>query len=217
MWPFAVRWRNEIDVHWAEAQRSKPRYFNGPIYLSEDVRIEDDGLRVSLVRTDFKSYLFWRRHGYPEAGVLDGFGCALIRSCEGAILLGRQAPGNVNSGLAYPPAGFIDEADVASDGSIDIVKAAAREAFEETGLAGDLLLREPGFFVTRSGPQLAIAVPFRVPLGTAECVDIITRRIAASPDSELASIHPVASLADVADLAMPAYTRALLEALFKRT
>ena len=212
-WPFAKSRADEIEAHWQEATRVNPSYFNGIVHLVDDVSLESGGLNASLVRTDFKSYLYWREQGFPEAGVLDGFGSALIRSSEGHVILGRQRAGNVNSGLVYLPSGFIDEQDVEADGSIDIVASVVREIAEETGAQGELLSRGPGFLVTRSGPQLSMAVPFHVAMTTEEFVRFVEGQIA-THDSELEAIIPVAGLGDIEDLPMPRYARVLLEALF---
>ena len=212
-WPFAERNTAPIDAHWAQAKQRNPQYFNGIVHLVQDMRSEGDTLDASLVKTDFKSFLYWREQGFPEAGVLDGFGSALIRSSDGHIVLGRQRKGNVNSGLAYPPSGFIDEQDIGADGAIDIAQSVVREVAEETGIEAGLLVRDQGFYLTRSGAQLSIAVPFRVPMSTAELISFVERKIAASHDSELAAIIPIASRRDIKDLAMPRYGRLLLDAL----
>jgi 8-oxo-dGTP pyrophosphatase MutT (NUDIX family) len=212
-WPFAKSHAEAIEASWQEATRANPRYFNGVVHLIDDVSLERGALNASLVRTDFKSYLYWREQGFPEAGVLDGFGSALIRSSDDHVILGRQRAGNVNSGLAYLPSGFIDAQDVEADGSIDIVASVVREIAEETGAGGELLSRDAGFLVTRSGPQLSLAVPFRVAMTTEELIRFVERKIA-THDSELEAIIPVAGLGDIEDLPMPRYARVLLEALF---
>jgi hypothetical protein len=213
-WAFAQENEAAIASRWTQKKQSNPRYFNGVVHLVDDVRVDGGALDASLLRTDFKSYLHWREQGFPEAGVRDGFGSALIRTSEGHVMLGRQRPGNVNSGLAYSPAGFIDAQDVDADGFIHIAQSALREATEETGIDGETLVRDEGFYLVRSGPQLAIAVPFRAAMSTAEFMRRAEKHIAASPDSELEAVIPVAALRDVENLAMPRYMRTLLEAIF---
>jgi 8-oxo-dGTP pyrophosphatase MutT (NUDIX family) len=213
-WAYAQTNTEAIDAHWVQAKQRSPKYFNGVVHLVQDIRCEGDRFDASLVRTDFKSYLYWREQGFPEAGVLDGFGSALIRSSDGHIILGRQRKGNVNSGLAYPPSGFIDEQDIGANGSIDIVESVVREVTEETGIEAGALIKGEGFHLTRSGAQLSIAVAFRVPISTPELVRFVERKIASSRDSELEAVIPVASRRDIQDLAMPRYARLLLDALF---
>src|SRR4051812_25539335 len=97
VWPFAQQHAEEISAHWATATEANPRYFNGVVHLIGDAVIDGHVFEASLVRTDFKSYLYWRSQDFPEAGVLDGFGSGILRSADGSLILGRQRRGNVNS------------------------------------------------------------------------------------------------------------------------
>jgi hypothetical protein len=213
-WDFADANAAAIDECWRRMQRSNPSYFNGSVHLVDAVTIIDGALDASLLRTDFKSYLYWRAQGFPSAGVLDGFGSALIRSADGDIILGRQRPGNVNGGLTYCPAGFIDTQDVDADGIIRIDRSALREAVEETGIEPAAFAQEEGIYLTRSGAQLSFAVPFRTTIPTDELVRRAESHIAASDHAELDAVIPVAGPRDVEGLAMPAYMRTLLDAIF---
>lgn len=210
-WTFAAENTAAIEARWAEIRETNPNYFNGIVHLVDGLEIAGRALSASLLRTDFKSYLYWREQGFPPADVLDGFGSALIRSNDGHIMLGRQRGGNVNGGLAYAPAGFIDAQDVDDEGFIHIERAAVREATEELGIDPDMLMRDEGFYLTRSGAQLSIAVPLRIDMTTAEFIRHAERYIAESDDPELEAVIPVASLRDVEDLPMPRYMRPLLE------
>jgi hypothetical protein len=213
-WAFADRNAETINACWAKTKQSNPSYFNGVIHLVDEVAISGGALEALLLRTDFKSYLYWREQGFPPADVLDGFGSALIRSAEGHIMLGRQRLGNVNGGLTYCPAGFIDEQDVDDAGFIDIEQSALREATEEIGIEPGVLVREEGFYLTRSGPQLSIAVPFRAQMPTADFLRCAERHIARSDHSELEAIVPIAGPRDIEGLSMPRYMRTLLQAIF---
>jgi hypothetical protein len=216
-WPFAEKNSEAIDANWIEASDRNPGYFNGTIYLLRDVRFDGGRLEASFVKTEFKNYLYWRARGFHEAGVLDGFGSELIKTSDGCIMLGRQKAGNVNAGLAYPPSGFIDGQDVQADGSIDIVRSVVREVFEETGIEAAALARGSEFYLTRSGAQLSIAVPFSVAMTAKEFVRAANQHIADTPEPELDEAIPVASLGDIAHLAMPDYARLLLQSLLRGT
>jgi len=213
-WRYAEINGEAIDAHWRQTKQSNPNYFNGVIYLIDDVSLVDGALEASLLKTDFKSYLYWRAQNFPDAGVLDGFGSALIRTDDGSIMLGRQRQGHVNGGLTYAPAGFIDGQDVDANGVIHIERSALREAAEETGIEPGALARGDGFYLTRSGTQLSIAVPFRAMMSSAEFVRRAEQHIAATVDSELDAVIPVANAGDIQNLAMPRYMRALLDTLF---
>ncbi|MGO4685100.1 NUDIX hydrolase [Hyphomicrobium sp. 2TAF46] len=213
-WPFALAHAADIDAHWQAATKSNSSYFNGIVHLIDSVRFGDDVFEATLTRTDFKSYLYWRLSGYPEAGVLDGFGSAVIRSSDGDILLAQQMPGNVNYGFACLPSGFIDARDVQPDGTIDIARHIGREIAEELGVVANHVEREGRFIVVRSGTQVCFAILFNAALSTAEIAKLVDEHNAMSDDPELDSIIPVASLTGIADLKMLPYARALLEALF---
>ncbi len=212
-WPFADKYTREIDAHWLEAKTANPSYFNGIVHLIDDVRTIGSELQASLIRTDFKSYLYWRAQGFPEAGVIDGFGSALIRSSDRQFMLVLQRPGNVNSGFAYLPSGFIDERDVGDDGTVDIGRSVEREIDEEIGEAGNAFQREDGFIVIRSDAQLCFAVPFYSPMTAEEFVSRVEQHNAGLEDPELEAVIPVGRLDDLEHLKMLPYARALLEAL----
>lgn len=213
IWQRPLTHRAEIDRHWAEQTADNPKIFNGPIFLMRSHTLAGGTLAGRFVRTDFKTYLYWRDLGMPDWGVTDAFGSALIRSAEGHVLLGRQSEGHVNAGLAYPPGGFIDARDVAADGSIDLVAAIGRELAEETGLDPAALARAPGFIATFSGPQISIAAEFRSPLGAAALEVEILAHIAAETDPELAGVVVVRSASDLGAIATPHHTHLLLEAV----
>ncbi|HEX2841152.1 NUDIX hydrolase [Hyphomicrobium sp.] len=213
-WSFADVHSAEIDAHWAQRLRQTPNFFNGTVHLLAAYSVSAAGLlSARFVRTDFKSFLYWRESGWPDRSVMDAFGSALIVSLTGQVLLGRQRDGNLNSGLCYPPSGFIDPADVQPEGTIDIEGGVLREVREETGLGSVALRRSGGYLIAVAGPVLSIAVRFQSTLGDAELVGHCARYIADDPKSELASVLLVPSGDAPADLTMPDYARALLREL----
>ncbi|MFT3730467.1 MAG: NUDIX hydrolase [Hyphomicrobium sp.] len=212
-WPFADQFAADIEAHWQNAKASNPGYFNGVVYLTKDIRSEESEIHGSLIKTDFKSYLYWRSRGFPEAGVIDGFGSALIRSSDGEFMLILQRPGNVNHGFAYLPSGFIDQYDVLPDGTVDIGRSVEREVQEEIGEVGNSLVREDGFVTTRAGVHLCFAVPFYVPMTSEEFVARVAQHNATSDDPEIEAVVPVGRLEDLEGLKVLPHARALLEAL----
>ncbi|MFA5958545.1 NUDIX hydrolase [Hyphomicrobium sp.] len=212
-WPFADTYAKEVDAHWQDATAANPAYFNGIVHLVSDAQAVGTELHASLVRTNFKSFLYWRSLGFPEAGVIDGFGSALIRASDGKIILVRQRPGNVNSGFAYLPSGFIDDRDVLPDGTIDIGASVEREIEEEIGEAGKSLQREEGIVVVRYGTYLCFAVPFYWPMASEEFAAQVEQHNAISDHPELEAVIPVGQLEDLEGLAMLPYARLLLETL----
>jgi 8-oxo-dGTP pyrophosphatase MutT (NUDIX family) len=209
-WEFAARHALNIDLHWQRRTAENPKFFNGVVHVLVSYSVSDAGVfSGSFVRTDFKSFLYWRETGWGDQTVMDAFGSALILSAEGRVLLGRQRKGNLNGDLCYPPGGFIDVRDIQPDGAIDLDGSVLREIIEETGLDDRALQRLGGYVVTIVGPVLSIAVPWKSRLPETDLISEITRHIEADPDGELLSIALV-DPGTVAGLAMPDYARTLL-------
>ncbi len=211
-WPYADRHRAEIAAHWQRAQAERPKLFDGTVYMLREGTLEGETFRGTYVRTDFKSFLFWRENGYADASVRDSFGSAVIRSAEGHVLLGRQTSGNVNAGLAYPPGGFIDARDV-KDGAIDIEASIARELVEETGIDPADLARAPGYLLTRAGPLVSIGIEWVSPLAAGALRARILAHVERQSVPELADIVIVRSPDEIDEDMMPRYAKALLRRL----
>lgn len=216
-WAFAEERAGEIAEHWRRRQSDNPDLFDGRVLMMLTPVITDDVLRAELLATDFKAYLFWRESGFPDAGIFDGFGSALVRSVEGHALLGRQRGGNINSGLAYLPGGFIDERDVRSDGKVDIAASIARELTEETGLDADEFSRMPGYFITQYRSQISIAQEYRSGLTSEALRAKILAAIAKQDDPELDDIVTVTRGAELKALNVGPYVQVLLPEVFSET
>jgi len=208
-WEFADRNARAIDEHWERAHAERPKLFNGIIHLLSSWELTEGTLTGTFLRTDFKSFLYWRETGYCEAGVKDAFGSSLIRSADDAILLGRQTEGNMNSGLAYPPSGMIDVEDVGPDG-VDIDAHIARELAEESGLGPGDLVRVPGYLVTFAGPLVSIAIEWRSVLEAEALRACMLKHIRSQCAPELADVVIVRRRGEIDTIGAPVYARALL-------
>lgn len=213
-WRYAEQHAAEIDTFWSERGAAQSGLFNGTIYMLETQLLAVGEFRALLKPVEFKSFYYWRARGFPEAGIRDSFGSALIRSAEGHVLLGRQRAGNLNAGLSYLPGGFIDPRDVDPTGRIDISASILREATEETGLDATDLAVVPGFLLTRCGHQISIGVEFRSPLDSSALAQKVRAFLGRDADAELSEVDIVRSTADLAGLAVPAYAGVLLRWLF---
>lgn len=212
-WSWPDRYADAVERHWEAARVEKPAYFDGPVFVLGAHRICDGTLEGELLAARFRHYIYWRAHGFPEAGVRDGFGSGIIISADGHVVLGRQRAGNVNAGLAYLPGGFIDPKDIAADGRVDIEASVAREIAEETGLGPDELRREPGYLVVTAGPVISIGCVLRAALTSGEIADRITAHIGRQSEPELA--EPVVVTGPLFDREhVPPYTRVLLDWLW---
>jgi NUDIX domain len=212
-WDFAQSNAREIDAHWEKRLKDCPHFFNGTIILMEDYSIEDGILHGRFLKTDFKSLLYWREHGFGDAGVIDAFGSALLRSAEGHVVIGRQRAGHVNGGLAYLPGGFIDGRDVSDNGSIDIEANIGRELNEETGLATAELHRVPGYYLTALDGGLSIAAEYRSSLSSEHLRARIEAHIASEDDPELDEAIVVPPDLDLSAIGLAPYAFVLLKAL----
>lgn len=212
-WPYMAEYAAAIDRHWAARSAANPHFFNGRIFALAKGEVAGDRFTGRLAAIDFKSFLHWRESGYPETGFRDAFGSALIRSSQGHVLLGRQKPGHVNNGLAYPPGGFIDARDVAADGRVDIGANAGRELAEETGLDPAAFTRVPGIWLTQLGPQVSFASEFRSSLSTDALEAEWQRAMRHAADPELDGVVVIRSVADL-DETIAAFARALVRAVF---
>ena len=213
VWEFARRHAAEIDARWDQLRRNNPNYFNGAIYFMESRSVAAGVLSGRFLKSDFKSFLYWREAGAGDTGVADAFGSALIRSAEGYVLLGRQRAGHINGGLAYLPGGFIDERDVAADGGIDIEASIRRELVEETGVPAREFDRIPGYYITTSGTSVSIAAEFHSHVPATDLRREMLDRIAAQDDPELADIVVVKTAAGLDALDLVPYAKRLLEKL----
>lgn len=215
-WAFAGRHSNAIEAHWQARLRTHPGNFNGVVHVMAEGSDEvcDGVLSAELIATDFKSFLYWKDNGNPPAGIKDVFGSAILRSSEGHVLLGRQSAGNMNSGLAYLPGGFIDDRDADGAGLVDIGASIERELKEETGLACGQVVAVPGFRVVRFGVQVALAREFRSAEPAAALRARILAHLAAEGEAELADIVIVRSMAEVAAENVPGYAALALSHVF---
>jgi 8-oxo-dGTP pyrophosphatase MutT (NUDIX family) len=208
-WPYAERHSAEIAQHWQRAQAAHPKLFDGIIFMLRGWSLRAGTFTGNFLRTDFKSYLYWRESGYADASVRDGFGCAVIRSREGHVLLGRQVSGNLNAGRAYPPGGFIDARDI-HEGSVDIEASIARELDEETGLEPADLVRVPGYVLTPTGPLLSIAIEWRSALAAEALRTRILHHVRRQPVPELDDVVIARAPGDIDERTMPPHAKAIL-------
>ena len=216
-WLFAIEASEQIAAYWQQRLEQNPSFFNGRIHLLRRWDLSDGRFTGELLKTDFASFLYWREHDHPDRSVRDCFGSALLRSSDGQIILGRQSPGHINAGLTYLPGGFIDHRDVAADGTVDVAASVAREIAEELGYPDGTFAAEPGAYLTFDGQLLSIAIEHTSTHDAATLLQSATRFIASETDPELEAVIAVASRTDYAHLAMPGFTKALLDTLLAKT
>ncbi len=186
-WPWAAEARRCHRARLGASARIGAATFRWTRLSVARAGIDGATLTGTLFKTDFRRFLYWRDRRAEEKGVCEVFGASLIRSAEGHVLLGRQGPGQLNSGRVYPPSGLIDGDDL-RDGAIDIDASIARELAEETGLAPGSLERVPGYIAAVSGWQVAVAIEWRSPLAAEALRQRILGFIEAEAEPELDDI-----------------------------
>jgi len=212
-WPFAAQEEREIRLHWARRSKENPKFFNGRVHIMTAGTLRQECLEGSLAPTDFAASLYWRETGFRDPSVVDCFGSAIFAGSDGALIYGRQSPGNVNAGKIYPPGGFIDRRDISSCGAVDTDGSVAREIAEETGLDPAALFREAGYLVTRDGPLLSIGVVYRLALPGEQFCKEANARLSNDAAPELEALIALNRAADAAQHAMPGYARRIAMAL----
>jgi len=209
-WPFAQARRAEIEVHFAERQRERPKLWNGRVLIGRNPEFSESRFSADYFEVDFASFLAWRDWGFPDRGVFNGFGMGAVRSSDGAFVLGEMAQHTANAGRIYFPSGTPDPDDV-RDGAVDVAGSVVREIFEETGLAKQDYTAEPHWDCVVVGAAIAMIRLLNVDMGGEALRARINANLARQHHPELSAVHLVRSRADFT-AAMPRFVTAFLEA-----
>ncbi len=212
-WPFACREGDAIRRHWNWRSENNPKFFNGRVYVMTSGALREDCLEGGLAATDFAASLYWRETGYRDQAVVDCFGSAILLGSDGTLIYGRQTPGNINSGMLYPPGGFIDRRDFDSCGTVDFDGSIAREVAEEMRLDPGTLDRDSGYLVTKDGPLLSVGIIYRLGVPGREFCAQVKAMLASEAAPELEALIALACTDEAAAHAMPRYARQIATAL----
>jgi hypothetical protein len=216
-WPFAAEEDLAIRRHWALRSAKNPKFFNGRVHIMTSGALRRGRLEGSVVATDFAASLYWRESGFKDRSVVDCFGSAIFVGSDGALVYGRQTPGNMNMGLIYPPGGFLDERDIGASGAVDIDGSVAREVMEELGLDAAVLVRDDGYLVTRDGPLVCVGVVYRLSMPGEDFCAQVKERLANDAAPELEALVCLKSADDAAQRAMPGYAARVAMFLLSRS
>lgn len=215
-WSFAAENAAEIADHWADMTAANPTLFNGNVLLMASGGLTNGLFKADLIEVDYASFITWRDWGWCDKSVHDCYGCAVLMSSDGALVMGRMAPHTVNGGMIYPPGGSLTRDDLLPGGKVDMTGSIARELAEETGLAASEA--EPGgFYLTASDQRLAIGQVLRFDQTAEELAARIEAHIAAEEQSELSQVIIMRQVSDVDPKIMPPHARALSAAMLENT
>ena len=208
-WPFAAGRRAEIDAHFADKQREKPKIWNGRVLLGRNPQFVGERLRADYFETDFASFLAWRDWGFPDDSVFNGFGMGALRSRDGAFIMGEMAQHTANAGRIYFPSGtpYLDDI---RNGTVDIAGSVVREVEEETGLTSADYRVAAHWDCVRSGAAVAMIKLLEVDMPGEALRGRIEANMIRQSQPELAAIHLVRRASDLT-AAMPRFVTAFVE------
>jgi 8-oxo-dGTP pyrophosphatase MutT (NUDIX family) len=209
-WPFAQIRRADIDAHFVEKQREKPKIWNGRVLLGRNPAFSESRLTAEYFEADFASFLAWRDWDFPDRDVFNGFGIGALRCADGAFLLGEMGAHTANAGRIYFPSGTPDPDDI-RDGAVDIAGSVARELAEETGLTEADYTASPHWDCVVSGALIAMIRTLRVDMPGEALRDRIAANLARQEQPEFSTIHLVREKSDLT-AAMPRFVTAFIEA-----
>lgn len=213
-WPLDPALRARIDEHWAGLVARNPSLWNGRIFGTlaagrpGGISIVDGVLTASAVEGDYAGFLAWRDWGFPEIGIRNLFGSAVIRSADGAILYGLMGAHTANAGTIYPAGGSLEPRDVQVDGSIDVLGSIALELEEETGLRASEANAGP-LLAVFDGALVSIARVFRFAQPADDLAHRIRSNLAAQEHRELEDVAILRSGADLVDGRIKPFARRL--------
>ena len=211
-WPFAEERRAEIEAHFAERQRERPKIWNGRILLGCDPVFSDGHLAATYFETDFASFLAWRDWGFPDAAVFNGFGMGALRTSDGAFVMGEMAQHTSTAGRIYFPSGTPDLDDV-RDGMLDIPGSVVREIEEETGLTPADYAAEADWHCVVTGQAIAMMQILHLDMPGEAARARIEANLADQAEPELSAIHLVRGMDDLTPT-MPRFVTAFIAQQF---
>ncbi len=212
-WPFATDCAAEIDAHWAELVRRNPHHYNGRVLLMRGLNVVATarwrGLEGGCFVAEYKAFLAWRDFGFPDRTICNAFAMAVLRSADGAFLLGEMGQATANAGQIYFPAGTPEPNDLVGE-SVDLEGSVRRELREETGIGADEITFDEGWTVVFQGPRLACMKTVRSARSAAELVARGAAFIASEKQPELARLVAVFGVRDLDERRMPDFIQAYL-------
>jgi hypothetical protein len=212
-WPMPEDLRASVSGRWAAMLEANPHLWDGRILGVSPPVIGEDGILRSEAREDaFSAFLTWREAGFPEIGLRNLFGSALVVSADGFLILGVMGDDTANAGRIYPPGGSLEPRDVLEDGRVDVARSTEIELAEETGLsASDARLGN--LVAVLDGPRVSIGQAFHFDASADELLARIRADLERQEHRELADVVAIKRASDVAGRGqVMAYTAELLDA-----
>lgn len=211
-WPLAAALRAQVPVRWAAMLAANPHLWDGRIIGVTTPAVGDDGvLRAEAHEDAYSAFLAWREAGFPDIGMHNLFGSALIASNDGALIYGVMGADTANAGRVYPPGGSLEPRDVLADGQVDVAGCTDRELEEETGLS-PASARKGRLVAVFDGPRISVAQFYHFDETAVRLIARIRANLEGQEHRELADVVAIRSLADVDPVWTAPYALALAEA-----
>lgn len=201
--PFQQQHPKQIDDNWLCECALKPSLFNGVFFLARNPVIKDDVLLADYYRTDYATFMFWRKNP-QDTGLYHIFASAVLIGSDNAMIMGRMASHTATAGMTYFPAGSIDGDDI-FDGTVNYIHNMHREIKEETGIILNEDDASPGFYMARLDHNIALFRCYHLRVTSDEVLKSIQTYIDTQSIPELADIFAVHNLNQV-----PAKTRSYI-------
>ena len=159
---------------WLRRRAANPHLFNGSVFLTSDIKLDDGCLSGRAARTDYANFLHWRGNASFQTSVSlhHIFPVAAIESADGVLIAVRASSNTLNAGKVYFAGGNFDDGDV-SGVRLDPHHNMRREVLEETGLNLSVMAEGNGWVAVRSNWFVAVFKHYTSPMQAIEFSDLI--------------------------------------------
>jgi 8-oxo-dGTP pyrophosphatase MutT (NUDIX family) len=204
-WTFALERRADIAAHFARLKKSNSSLFNGRVLLLFDFSIVGKYFKGRCLETSYASLIAWRDWSFPDQEIKNLFGSAVLRSCDGAYLLGVMGPHTMNADQIVFPMGTPDPSDVMNE-IVDLEHSVVRELAEETGLTLKDVQLKKDWYAVLAGPRIAFMKSVQSPETARDLRLRILSYLKSEREPEFADIRIVRSARDL-EPNMPGFLR----------
>jgi 8-oxo-dGTP pyrophosphatase MutT (NUDIX family) len=212
-WPLPQDLRDSVPERWAAQLAANPHLWDGRVLGVGKVAVGEDGILRGEAREEaFSTFLAWREVGFPDVGVQNLFGSALIVSSDRQLIFGLMGDDTANAGRIYPPGGSLEPRDVLPDGRVDVARSTQIELMEETGLEASLA-RLGRMVAVIDGPRISVGTAFHFDATADELLRAIRANLDLQEHRELADVVALRTSADAEGKGrLMAYAAALVDA-----
>lgn len=211
-WPLSDDLRAAVGPCWARLLAANPHLWDGRIIGVTGPRIDALGVLRAEAREDaYSAFLTWRDADFPDIGMHNLFGSALIATSDGALIYGIMGADTANAGRVYPPGGSLEPRDVLADGRVDVAGCTDLELEEETGLSAGAA-RKGALVAVFDGPRISIGQVYHFDEPSERLVARIRANLETQDHRELADVVAIRSRSDAERAGAMPYAVAVAEA-----